>query len=107
MQQSRSIGVMSVNNTEWDVFLMAAFGFAGYLFGKLDCEPAPMLLGFILGPMMEEYMRRALLISKGDFSVFVTRPLSAVMLALSIIALIIVLSPTVSKKRELAFQEED
>ena len=102
-----SIGVMSVNNTEWDVFLMAAFGFAGYLFGKLDCEPAPMLLGFILGPMMEEYMRRALLISKGDFSVFVTRPLSAVMLAFSIIALIIVLSPTVSKKRELAFQEED
>jgi len=100
-----AIGVLSINNSEWDVFMMAAFGLVGYLFGKLGCEPAPMLLGFILGPMMEEYMRRALLVSKGDFSVFVTRPISATMLALSAVALIVVLSPTISKKREVAFKE--
>jgi TctA family transporter len=100
-----AIGVISINNTEWDVFLMAGFGFVGYLFGKLQCEPAPMLLGFILGPMMEEYLRRALLMSSGDFTVFFTRPLSATMLALSVIALIVVLSPTISKKREETFKE--
>ena len=100
-----AIGVMSVNNTEWDVFLMAGFGLAGYVFAKIDCEPAPMLLGFILGPMMEEYMRRALLMSRGDFSVFLTRPISATMLALSVVALLIVLSPALSRKRVEAFQE--
>ena len=100
-----SIGVISINNTEWDVFMMAAFGFIGYVFGKLECEPAPMLLGFILGPMMEEYLRRALLMSSGDAMVFLTRPLSATMLVLSAIALVVVLSPTISKKREETFKE--
>ena len=100
-----AIGVISINNTEWDVFLMALFGFVGYVFGKLECEPAPMLLGFILGPMMEEYLRRALLMSSGDFTVFLTRPLSATMLVLSVIALIVVLSPSISKKREETFKE--
>ena len=100
-----AIGVISINNTEWDVFMMAAFGLIGYVFGKLECEPAPMLLGFILGPMMEEYLRRALLMSSGDFSVFITRPLSATMLALSVVALIVVLSPAISKKREETFKE--
>ena len=100
-----AIGVISINNTEWDVFMMAFFGLAGYVFAKLDCEPAPMLLGFILGPMMEEYLRRALLMSSGDFSVFVTRPISATMLVLSVIALIVVLLPSISKKREETFQE--
>ena len=64
-----------------------------------------MLLGFILGPMMEEYLRRALLMSSGDFSVFVTRPISATMLVLSVTALIVVLLPSISKKREETFQE--
>jgi putative tricarboxylic transport membrane protein len=100
-----SIGVISINNTEWDVFMMAAFGLVGYLFGKLECEPAPMLLGFILGPMMEEYLRRALLMSGGDATVFLTRPLSATMLVLSAIALVVVLSPSISKKREETFKE--
>lgn len=101
-----AIGVMSVNNTVWDVFLMAAFGFAGYLFGKLECEPAPMLLGFILGPMMEENLRRALLISKGNAMVFFTRPISLAMLVISAIGLVIVLLPAISRKRQEAFQEE-
>ena len=100
-----AIGVISINNTEWDVFMMAFFGLAGYVFSKLDCEPAPMLLGFILGPMMEEYLRRALLMSGGDFSVFVTRPLSATLLVVSAIALVVVLLPSISRKREEAFTE--
>ena len=99
------IGVISINNTEWDVFMMAFFGSAGYVFNKLECEPAPMLLGFILGPMMEEYLRRALLMSSGDFSVFVTRPLSASLLAASAVALVVVLLPAISKKREETFKE--
>jgi TctA family transporter len=100
------IGVFSLNNSEFDVYFMALFGLLGYIFRKLECEPAPMLLGFILGPMMEEYLRRALLLSKGDPMVFVTRPISAVMLGVAAIALIIVLTPAIRKKREEAFQEE-
>jgi putative tricarboxylic transport membrane protein len=100
-----AIGVISINNSEWDVFMMAAFGLFGYVFGKLKCEPAPMLLGFILGPMMEEYLRRALLMSSGDFSVFVTRPISATMLVLSAIALIVVLFPSINRKRDETFKE--
>ena len=100
-----AIGVISINNTEWDVFMMAFFGFAGYLFSKLECEPAPMLLGFILGPMMEEYLRRALLMSSGDFSVFVTRPLSATLLAIVLVILLLPLLPAINKKRKDAFAE--
>lgn len=102
-----AIGVFSLNNAEFDVYLMALFGVLGYVFAKLDCEPAPMLLGFILGPMMEEYLRRALLLSRGDPTVFITRPISAVMLTMAVVALIVVLSPSIQKKREEAFQEED
>ena len=100
------IGVFSLNNSGFDVYLMALFGLVGYIFRKLECEPAPMLLGFILGPMMEEYLRRALLLSKGDPMVFLTRPISAVMLGVAAIALIIVLTPAIRKKRDEAFQEE-
>jgi TctA family transporter len=99
------IGVFSLNNSSFDIYLMALFGLLGYVFSKLDCEPAPLLLGFILGPMMEEYLRRALLISRGDPSVFITRPISATMLALAAVAVVVVLLPTISKKREEAFQE--
>jgi putative tricarboxylic transport membrane protein len=100
-----AIGVFSVNNSVMDVYLMAAFGVLGYVFVKLDCEPAPMLLGFILGPMLEEHLRRALLLSRGDPTVFVTRPISAMLLAAAVIGLLIVLSPVIAKKREEAFQE--
>ncbi|CAA0094094.1 Uncharacterised protein [Starkeya nomas] len=99
------IGVYSVNNNAIDVFAMALFGVVGYVLVKLDCEPAPLLLGFIIGPMLEEYLRRAMLISRGDPLVFVTRPISATMLALAAIALIVVLLPSVRRKREEAFKE--
>jgi TctA family transporter len=100
------IGVFSLNNSSFDVFLMAAFGLLGYIFRKLDAEPAPMLLAFILGPMMEEFLRRTLLLSNGNPFVLVSRPISAAMLAVALVLLVIVLSPAVSKKRQAAFQEE-
>ena len=102
-----AIGVFSVSNSTWDVYLMAVFGLLGYVFVKLDCEPAPMLLGFILGPMMEEFLRRALLLNKGDPMVFITRPISAVLLVAAICGLLVVLSPAIAKKREEAFQEDE
>ncbi|MFP5466948.1 MAG: tripartite tricarboxylate transporter permease [Gammaproteobacteria bacterium] len=101
-----AIGVYSTNNNNFDIWMVAIFGFIGYLFIKLGCEPAPLLLGLILGPMMEEYLRRALLISRGDWSVFVTRPLSASLLAVAALLLIIVLLPSIKKKREEAFVED-
>ncbi|WP_425107152.1 tripartite tricarboxylate transporter permease [Ancylobacter sp.] len=99
------IGVYSVNNNAIDVYTMALFGVVGYVLVKLDCEPAPLLLGFIIGPMLEEYLRRAMLISRGDPTVFFTRPISATMLGLAMLALVVVLLPSVRKKREEAFQE--
>jgi putative tricarboxylic transport membrane protein len=100
-----AIGVYSVNNTEFDVYLMALFGLLGYVFAKLGCELAPMLLGFILGPMMEEYLRRALLLSRGDPLIFVQRPLSAILLLGAMLLLFAVLLPALRKTREEAFQE--
>ena len=101
-----AIGVYSTNNNTWDVWMVGWFGIIGYIFIKLGMEPAPLLLGFILGPMMEENLRRALLLSRGDWSVLVTRPLSATLLGLAVVLLIIVLLPAVKKSREEAFVEE-
>ena len=101
-----AIGVYSTNNNTWDIWMVALFGIVGYVFLKLGCEPAPLLLGFILGPMMEENLRRALLLSRGDWSVFVTRPISAGLLAAAAILVIIVLLPSVKNKREEAFVED-
>ena len=101
-----AIGVYSTNNNSFDIWMVALFGVIGYIFIKLGCEPAPLLLGFILGPMMEEYLRRALLISRGDWSVFVTRPISASLLAVAVALLLIVLLPSIKKKREEAFVED-
>jgi TctA family transporter len=101
-----AIGVYSTNNNTFDIWLVALFGLIGYIFMKLGCEPAPLLLGFILGPMMEENLRRALLLSRGDWSVFVTRPLSGSLLAAALVLLIIVLLPAVKAKRQEAFVEE-
>ncbi len=72
-----AIGLYTLNNSPFDVYMGAMFGVVGYVFYKLKCEPAPLLLGFILGPMMEENLRRALLLSRGDWTTFMTRPLSA------------------------------
>ena len=101
-----AIGVYSTNNNTWDVWMVGWFGIIGYVFIKLGMEPAPLLLGFILGPMMEENLRRALLLSRGDWSVLVTRPLSATLLAMAAALLIIVLMPAVKKSREEAFVED-
>lgn len=101
-----AIGVFSLNNSDFDVYLMALFGLFGYICAKLEAEPAPMLLGFIIGPMMEEYLRRALLLSHSDPLVFVQRPISAVMLGMAVLALAVVLLPALRKKREEAFKEE-
>ena len=100
------IGVYSISNAWMDVLLAALFGFIGYVFSKLDCEAAPLLLGFVLGPMMEENLRRALLLSRGDPMVFVQRPISLTLLVLSVILIAIVLSPAIRSKREEAFVEE-
>ncbi len=100
------IGVYSVSNNPFDVYWMAIFGFIGYFLIKLDCEPAPLLLGFVIGRLLEEYLRRAMLLSRGDPFVFFQRPISAVLMILAILALVIVLIPSVSKKREEAFREE-
>jgi TctA family transporter len=101
-----AVGVYSTNNNSFDIWMVAVFGFIGYLFVKLGCEPQPLLLGFILGPMMEENLRRALLLSRGDWTVFVTRPLSGSLLFVALILLVVVLLPSVKSKREEAFVEE-
>ncbi len=100
------IGVYSINNQPFDVFITAFFGVLGYIFVKLECEPAPLLMGFVLGPQMEEHLRRALLINQGDPTVFVTKPISAVLLGLSVITLLLVITPFLRKTREEAFKEE-
>jgi TctA family transporter len=94
-----------VNNNAFEVVLTAMFGVLGYIFLKLDCEPAPMLLGFILGPMMEENLRRAMRISSGDPMIFINRPISLGLLIAAALLLIIVALPGVRSKREEAFQE--
>jgi TctA family transporter len=101
-----SIGVYTINNASFDVIQTAAFGALGVLFVKLDCEPAPLLLGFVLGPMMEENLRRALLLSRGDPSVFLTRPLSLAMLIAAVLLVLLIALPNIRKTREVAFQEE-
>ena len=100
------IGVYSLQNNVFDVLMTAVFGVLGWVFVKLECEPAPLLLGFILGPMMEENLRRALLLSRGDPTVFFTRPLSLGMLVAAGLLLLIIVLPAVRKTREEAFQEE-
>ena len=101
-----AIGVYSTNNNTFDIWMVALFGVIGYLFVKLGAEPAPLLLGFILGPLMEEHLRRALLLSRGDWSVLVTRPLSASLLAAAALLLVIVLLPSIKSTREEAFVED-
>ena len=101
------IGAYSLNNNVFDVFMTIPFAILGYVFKKLDCEPAPLLLGFVLGKLMEEYLRRAMTISRGDPMVFFTRPLSLGLLIAAALLLAIVFLPAISKKREEAFAGED
>ena len=101
-----AIGVYTTNNNTFDVWMVGWFGVIGYIFIKLGMEPAPLLLGLVLGQMMEENLRRALLLSRGDWSVLVTRPLSATLLAMAAALLVIVLLPAVKKGRQEAFVED-
>ena len=102
-----AIGVYSINSNAFDLFAVALFGLLGYALVKCECEPAPLLLGFVLGPMLEEHLRRAMIISRGDPTVFVTRPLSLALLILAVGVLVVVLLPNVAKKRAQVFVEED
>jgi TctA family transporter len=101
-----AIGVYSVNSNEFDLYSVAFFGLLGYVLVKLRCEPAPLLLGFVLGPLLEENLRRAMILSHGDPTTFVTRPISAGLLAIAFAVIVIVFLPTVKKKREEVFAEE-
>jgi putative tricarboxylic transport membrane protein len=99
------IGVYSLNNSGNEVLFIAFFGLVGYMFMKLKCEPAPLLLGFLLGPMMEVYMRRAMLLSRGDPWVFLTRPLSLAFLLIAVALMIVIILPNIRSAREVAFKE--
>jgi putative tricarboxylic transport membrane protein len=100
-----SIGLYTLNNNNWDVFIGAGFALIGYVFYKLNCEPAPLLLGFILGPMMEENLRRALLLSRGDWSTFFTRPISLGLLVAAALLIVVVSMPSIKNRREEAFRD--
>jgi TctA family transporter len=94
-----AIGVYSVNNSAFEIYLAAVFGIVGFVWMKLGCSPAPMLLGFVLGPMMEENLRRAMLMSKGDPTVFVTRPISLAFVIATVAILIVVAAPAIRSQR--------
>ncbi len=100
------IGSYTLNNNSFDVYMTAIFAVVGYVFYKLGCEPAPLLLGFILGPMMEENLRRALLLSRGDWTTFATRPLSAGLLVAAALMIVVVMLPSIKAKRDEAFVDE-
>ena len=94
-----AIGIYSVNNSSFEIYLTALFGVIGFIWIKLGCSPAPMLLGFVLGPMMEEHLRRAMLMSKGDPSVFFTRPISLGFLIATVLILVVIVLPAVRSRR--------
>ncbi|WP_323042557.1 tripartite tricarboxylate transporter permease [Gemmobacter sp.] len=102
-----AIGVYSVASNTFDLYAVAFFGLLGYVMSKLRCEPAPLLLGFVLGPMLEENLRRAMILSRGDASTFLTRPISLTLLLLAVAVLVVVLLPTIRKSRDEVFTEGD
>jgi putative tricarboxylic transport membrane protein len=99
------IGIYSINNAPTDVVISALFGVVGYWLIKHDFEPAPLLLGFVLGPLMEENLRRAMLIARGEPTVFMTRPISALLLQIAVMLLLIASLPKVRESREVVFVE--
>ena len=101
------IGCFSINQNIYDVYAIAFFGVVGYILIRFGCEPAPLLLGFVLGPLLEDHLRRAMIISRGDPTIFVTRPISATLLGLALLAVIVAVLPSIRKKRNEVFVEED
>lgn len=99
------VGVFAVNFSTMDIWLMVFFGVVGYLFLKIGCEAAPFILGFLLGPMLEENFRRAMLLSRGSIDIFVTKPISAVLLAATAIVLLMMIFPNIRKKKDEAIVE--
>lgn len=100
------IGTYTLNNSGFNILLMALFGVLGYVLRKLECEPAPLMLGFVLGPMLEENLGRALLLSGGDPTVFATRPISGSLLAGAALLLVLMVMPAVRRRRDEAFKDE-
>ena len=102
-----SLGCYAIASNHFDVYAIAVFGIIGYVLIKLGCEPAPLLLGFVLGPLLEEHLRRAMILSRGDPMIFLERPISATLLALAALAIVVAVLPSVRKKRDEVFVEED
>jgi putative tricarboxylic transport membrane protein len=100
-----AIGVYSVNNSSFDVYMTVGFTLLGYVLRKLDAEPAPLLMGFVLGPMVEENFRRSLITSHGDPLVFLQRPISMVLLVISTVLLMSIVMPSIRKHRTEVFHE--
>ena len=101
------VGVFSINGSAVDIVIMAVFGLVGYLMSKVGFEPAPLLLGVVLGRMMEEAFRQSMIMSSGQWNIFVTRPISGGLLLFAAVTLVIVLLPTIRKRREEIFVEEE
>jgi TctA family transporter len=101
------IGTYSINQNIYDIYAIAFFGIVGYLLIRFGCEPAPLLLGFVLGPLLEEHLRRAMIISRGDPMIFIERPISATLLVLAVLAVVVSVLPSIRKKRDEVFVEED
>jgi putative tricarboxylic transport membrane protein len=93
------VGVFASGNAVFDVFVMVVFGVLGYLMRKFGYEPAPLVLAFVLGPMLENNLRKSLILSHGDFQIFITRPISAACLLLAVAALIAPLLPALARRR--------
>jgi putative tricarboxylic transport membrane protein len=102
-----AIGCYSLGLNAYDVYAIAFFGLLGYFLVKLGCEPAPLLLGFVLGPLLEEHLRRAMIISRGDATIFVTRPISLALLIAAVLALVIAVLPAIRRQREVVFVESE
>ena len=102
-----SIGAFALNQNPYDVFAVAFFGLLGYFLIKVGCEPAPFLLGFVLGPLLEQHLRRAMIIAHGDATIFVTRPISLALLILAVLALVVAALPQIRRRREVVFQGEE
>lgn len=94
----------SINNSAMDLYLVGIMGVLGYVLVKLECPPAPLILGFVLGPLMEENLRRALLISRGDPAVFFTRPISAGFMIASALILILMFLPAIRRRKTEAYE---
>jgi putative tricarboxylic transport membrane protein len=102
-----TIGVFSVNSNSFDLYSISVFGLLGYLLAKLGCEPVPLLLGFVLGPMLEDQLRRSMILSRGSATIFIDRPISLTFLVIALIVFCMAAIPSIRQKREEVFSEAD